>query len=42
MEAIVEEPVVANIYPGLKETPEFRGMLFISHDIMAFTDGRRK
>lgn len=24
MEAIVEEPVVAKIYPGLKETPEFR------------------
>jgi hypothetical protein len=30
MEAIVEEPVAAKIYPGLEETPEFRGMLFIS------------
>jgi hypothetical protein len=34
MEVIVEEPVVSKIYPGLKETPEFRGMLFISHGIM--------
>jgi hypothetical protein len=38
MDAIVEEPVVAKIYPGLKETPEFRGMLFISHIMTSSTD----
>jgi hypothetical protein len=29
MEEIVEEPVTAKIYPGLEETPEFRGMRII-------------
>ena len=29
MEVITEEAVSARIYPGLEETPEFRGMLFI-------------
>jgi hypothetical protein len=33
MDAITEEPVTAKIYPELEETPEFRGMLFIVHDI---------
>jgi hypothetical protein len=32
MEVITEEAVTAKIYPGLEETPEFRGMLFILHD----------
>jgi hypothetical protein len=41
MEAIVEEPVVAKIYPGLKETQEFRGMLFISHIMTSSTDETR-
>jgi hypothetical protein len=37
MEAVVEKPVLAKISPGLEETPEFRGMLFITH-IMISTD----
>jgi hypothetical protein len=41
MEAIAEEPVVSKIYPGLKETPEFRGMLFISHIMTSPIDETR-
>jgi hypothetical protein len=41
MDVIVEEAVVAKIYPGLKETPEFRGMLFISHIMTSSTDEMR-
>jgi len=29
MEVVIEEEVTARIYPGLEETPEFRGMLFM-------------
>jgi hypothetical protein len=29
MEVVVEEEFGARIYPGLEETPEFRGMLFM-------------
>jgi hypothetical protein len=32
MEVITEEEVTARIYPGLEETPEFRGMLFMTPD----------
>jgi len=33
MEVVTEEAVSAKIYPGLEETPEFRGMLFLLHFI---------
>ena len=33
MEVVAEEAVVTKIYPGLEETPGFRGMLFILEDI---------
>lgn len=29
MEVVTEEAASARIYPGLEETPEFRGMLFM-------------
>jgi hypothetical protein len=30
---VTEEAVSARIYPTVEETPEFRGVLFILHDI---------
>jgi hypothetical protein len=33
MEVVTEEEVAARIYPELEETPEFRGMLFVTHDV---------
>jgi hypothetical protein len=33
MEVVTEEAASARIYPGLEETPEFRGMLFMLHDV---------
>jgi hypothetical protein len=33
MEVVTEEAVSARVYPGLEETPEFRGMLFMLRDI---------
>jgi hypothetical protein len=32
MEVVTEEVVPARVYPGLEETPEFRGMLFVLRD----------
>jgi hypothetical protein len=33
MEVVNEEATSARIYPGLEETPEFRGMLFMLRDV---------
>ena len=36
MEVVTEEEVAVRIYPGLEETPEFRGMLFMLHDVYLY------
>jgi hypothetical protein len=38
MEVITEEAVSARVYPGLEETPEFRGMLFMLHGVCCVYD----